>query len=102
MNWQYIDPETRDLSTPELWDAWRDEVAEFQHAECFSSDGDTICIGDVTGKYVQVLYYSDGKCIEDCHVSRPDPPSLESRLTDALARIEKLEAACDWPIGKGT
>ena len=24
--WKDIDPEARDLSTPELWDAWREEV----------------------------------------------------------------------------
>ena len=94
--WKDIDPETRDLSTPELWDAWREEVRGLQFSGAWAHDAETAStasIGEVSDRFVQVFYYNvNGKCVENCHVTRPDSPTLESRLTDALARIEKLEA----------
>lgn len=94
MNWQDIDPETRDLSTPELWDAWRERV---RHADVnFNSlmDGDMEVFFFVNEKCIELMWRSDddSKGEKDIKYLRPDGLSMvDPRLTDALARIERLE-----------
>lgn len=101
MKWEDIDPEKRDLSTPELWDAWRDEVAEAipdidkwrskalpVSENVFATRGQ----GWSPTRVVINMKRSDGTMWHH-DVMRPMTAvdTLERRLKDALERIAKLE-----------